>query len=580
MSRGPKITIGQHSDAGRKDANQDFHGAIIPGEPALGAKGIAVAIADGISSSRFGREAAEAAVKSFLTDYYCTSETWTVKTSAHRVVAATNSWLHSRTRSSGFAHDLDRGHVCTFSALVLKSATAHLFHVGDARIHRVTGRTLEQLTEDHRVVVSSEQSYLGRALGMGREVEIDYRAEPVRVGDVFVLTTDGVHEHVEPKVLARMIADHGDDLDGTARAIVAAALDAGSRDNLTIQIVRVDEVASGEATEVMEQAKILPPAPMLEARRVFEGYRIERQIHASNRSHIHLATDLDSGEQVALKVPSIDLREDPDYLKRFMMEEWVARRISSPHVLEARPSSRPRSHLYIVTEWVEGRTLAQWMLDHPRPDLEKVRDIVEQIAKGLRAFHRKEMLHQDLRPANIMIDRSGTVKIIDFGSTRVAGVLESAPNLDGDAVLGTAQYTAPEYYLGEGGTTRSDLYSLGVIAYHMLTGRLPYGTKVPAARTRARQRRLVYASALDDDRAVPAWVDAVLAKAVAVDPAKRYEALSEFTHDLRHGRADHRDGRRRPLIERHPVRFWQVVSFALLCVVILQLAMRFTGKTG
>ena len=111
-----------------------------------------------------------------------------------------------------------------------------------------------------------------------------------------------------------------------------------------------------------------------------------------------------------------------------------------------------------------------------------------------------EMLHQDLRPNNVMIDKTGTVKIIDFGSTRVAGVVEAAPNADGGEILGTVQYTAPEYFLGEGGTPQSDLFSLGVIAYQMLTGRLPYGAEIAKARTKSHIRKLKYRTALDDSR--------------------------------------------------------------------------------
>ena len=104
-----------------------------------------------------------------------------------------------------------------------------------------------------------------------------------------------------------------------------------------------------------------------------------------------------------------------------------------------------------------------------------------------------EMLHQDIRPDNIMIDKTGTVKIIDFGSTRVQGVVEAAPSADRDDILGTAQYTAPEYFLGESGTSRSDIFSLGVITYQMLTGRLPYGAEVAKTRTKSQQRKLRYA---------------------------------------------------------------------------------------
>ena len=204
-------------------------------------------------------------------------------------------------------------------------------------------------------------------------------------------------------------------------------------------------------------------------------------MHASSRSHIYLAVDTETDALVALKIPSIDLRGDPAYLKRFMMEEWVARRINSAHVLKPCLQSRKRNYLYVVTEFIDGQTLTQWMIDNPRPDLETVRGIVEQIAKGLQAFHRMEMLHQDLRPDNIMIDKTGTVKIIDFGSTKVKGVVEAAPSTDHDDILGTAQYTAPEYFLGESGSSRSDIFSLGVITYQMLTGRLPYGAEVAKA---------------------------------------------------------------------------------------------------
>src|SRR3954465_763426 len=163
MPRELKISVGQCSDKGRKQTNQDFHGVLIPQEPLLSLKGIAIVLADGISSSTVSRIASESAVKGFLTDYYCTPESWSVKTSAQRVLAAINSWLHSQTRRSQYLYDKDKGYVCTFSAMVIKSTTAHIFHVGDSRIYRVAGKALEQLTEDHRVIVSSEQNYLSRA---------------------------------------------------------------------------------------------------------------------------------------------------------------------------------------------------------------------------------------------------------------------------------------------------------------------------------------------------------------------------------------------------------------------------------
>lgn len=567
MSQELKIAIGQHSDKGRKELNQDFHGALIPKEPLLRSKGIAIALADGISSSDVSHVASESAVKTFLDDYFCTSEAWSVKTAAQRVLTAINSWLHAQTRQSQYRYERDRGYVCTLSALVLKSATAHLFHVGDARIYRLRGGTLEQLTRDHRVAMSEEQSHLARALGMSERLEIDYHAHTLEAGDIFLLATDGVYEFVDERSMVATVVGQGGDLDAAARALVAEAHRRGSPDNLTVQIVRIDSLPAGEASEVVQQLAGLPLPPLLEARMEFDGYRIVRELHGSSRSHVYLAVDMETEQLVVLKLPSLDLREDPAYLERFMLEEWVARRLNSAHVLKPCAQTRKRGYLYVAMEYIEGRTLRQWMIDHPKPELETVRGLVEQIARGLRAFHRLEMLHQDLRPENIMIDATGTVKIIDFGATRVAGVAESAP--DGGHILGTAQYTAPEYFLGEPGMPRSDLFSLAVITYQMLSGRLPYGAQVARSRTRAAQRKLKYESVLDDDREIPLWVNGALRKALQPDPYRRYEELSEFVFDLRHPNAAFLNRHRPPFIERHPLLFWKCVSLGLLILVLL-----------
>jgi serine/threonine protein phosphatase PrpC/tRNA A-37 threonylcarbamoyl transferase component Bud32 len=565
-----QISIGQHSDKGRKEINQDFHGVLIPDEPLLSSKGIAVVLADGVSSSNVSQNASESAVKSFLTDYYCTSESWSVKTSAQRVIAATNSWLHAQTRRSDYRYDKDKGYVCTFSAMVIKGTAAHIFHVGDSRIYRLAGKALEQLTNDHRIAISSQQNYLSRALGFNPEIEIDYQSLHIEKGDIFVFATDGAYEQASSRFIADAIRSSASNLDAAAGAIVAEAYRRGSQDNLTVQIVRIDELPDRRADDVFGNVTELPLPPLLEARMLFDGYRIVRELHASNRSHIYLATDAESDELVALKIPSIDMRDDPAYLKRFMMEEWVARRINSPNVLKPCSLSRKHNYLYVVMEFIDGRTLTQWMIDNPTPDLETMRGIVEQIAKGLRAFHRKEMLHQDVRPDNIMIDKTGTPKIIDFGSTRIAGVAEAVPPAVLGDILGTLQYTAPEYFQGESGTPRSDMFSLGVIAYQMLTGRLPYGAQIARARTRSQFSRLKYRSALEGDREIPAWIDGALRRAVHPDPSQRYESLSEFTFDLRHANAKYSSAP--PLIERNPLLFWKFATAILACAVVALLA--------
>ena len=568
-----KISSGQYSDKGRKEINQDFHGLYIPREPQLSAKGIAIALADGISASDVSQVASESAVTSFLEDYYCTSDAWSVKTSAERVLVATNSWLYSQTQQSQGRYDKDRGYVCTFSAMVLKSTTAHIFHVGDTRIYRVHPHALEQLTNDHRIFVSPGQSYLSRALGVNSQLEIDYITFQLEAGELFLLATDGVYEHVSAAFISAAIAGCADDLNEAARRIVDEAYRAGSGDNLTAQIVRIDELARPDAGEIYQQMSVLPFPPILEPRAQFDGYTILREVRASSRSHIYLATDSATDALVIIKTPFIDMQNDSAYIERFLMEEWVARRINSAHVLKPCVPTRPRNFIYLVTEYIEGQTLAQWIIDHPKPDLESVRAIVEQIAKGVRAFHRLEMLHQDLRPENIMIDQSGTVRIIDFGSTSVAGILEIDRARDQPHMLGAALYTAPEYFLGEAGSSRSDIFALGVITYQMLTGRLPYDVQIPKIKSTGDQRNLRYHSLLDFAPDTPAWVDEAIRKAVHPTPLKRYDEVSEFAYDLRHPNQQSRARRRLPLIERNPVTFWKIVSLVLMLVILFKFAL-------
>jgi serine/threonine protein kinase len=206
------------------------------------------------------------------------------------------------------------------------------------------------------------------------------------------------------------------------------------------------------------------------------------------------------------------------------------------------------------------------MIDNPQPTLEEVRNIVEQIAAGLRAFHRLEMIHQDLKPENIIIDAHGTVKIIDFGSTKIAGIEEITTPLERQNMLGTLNYTAPEYLQGYAGNNASDIYSLGIIAYEMLTGMLPYGKKELTLR-RLKSARYIPATQFNPD--VPVWVDRALEKATAIARNRRYTLLSEFVHDLAHPNPAFVSRCSEPLMERNPLLVWKGIALLLFTLNLL-----------
>jgi serine/threonine protein phosphatase PrpC/ribosomal protein L39E len=568
------ISVGQYSDKGRKDINQDFHGVLVPKEPVLSTKGIAIAIADGISSSDVSHIASEASVRSLLDDYFCTSETWSVKKSANQVLTASNSWLHSQSQKSEHRFDKNKGYVCTLSAMIIKSTTAYIFHLGDSRIYRLRTGELTQLTDDHRTWVSSDKSYLSRAMGIYPHFEYDYQSLVIEQGDIFIFATDGVYEHVSSDFMIAAASDVLIDINNVAKILVETAYKLGSTDNLTAQVVRIDSLPSQDINERVQQLTELPFPPILDVRANFDGFKIVRNLHATSRSHVYLAEDNEtqSSLPIVIKTPSVDLQDDSAYLERFLMEEWIAKRISSAHVLKPCELTRKRHYLYTAFEFIDGQTLTQWMIDNPKPSLQSVREIVGQIAKGLQAFHRLEMLHQDIRPENIMIDTSGVVKIIDFGSTKVAGLMEMTQSIEHQNILGTAQYTAPEYFLGEVGTPRSDLFSLAVITYQMLTGKLPYGAEVSRSRTKSAQNKLRYQTALHDDREIPAWVDDTLKHALHPNPYKRYQELSEFIYDLSQPSKTFLSKTKAPLLERDPVVFWQSVSVILVLVIVYLLS--------
>ncbi|MGZ4978759.1 MAG: protein kinase domain-containing protein [Methylobacter sp.] len=573
-----KVSIGYASDKGIKPDNEDFFGSSIPEEgPQLTHKGIAVAIADGMSGSDAGKQASHCCVISFLSDYYSTPDSWSVKHAGQKILSATNSWLYSQGQSR---YESTKGMVSTLSIIVLKSTTAYIFHIGDSRIYRLRQRNFEQITRDHRIWVK-EKNYLNRAMGIEPHLEVDYRALSLETGDLFLMTTDGVHDFIDEKNLKKLVQD-GTDLSQLAEKIIRQAAANHSDDNLTCQLVRVDELPEAKEDEIIRRHTNLPFPPPLEPGMIIDGYRIEAELHASKRTQIYRAFDTKTDTRVILKTPSILYDDDAHYIEHFLHEEWAGKRINHDNVLKILSPNREKSCLYYVTEFLEGPTLRQWISANPKPDIKAARKIVEQIAKGLRAFHRMEMLHQDLKPENIMFDKNGVVKIIDFGSVKIAGIAEITPleHSGADNILGTLNYTAPEYHLGHSGTVKSDLFSLGVITYEMLNNALPFGQDMPEKPNSMNLAKLHYVPSFHHNAMVPIWIDGALKKATAITPQFRYDDLSEFLYDLSTPNRKFLSAEEAiPLIQRNPLLFWKVLSIILLITNLVLMYFLVDGKS-
>jgi serine/threonine protein phosphatase PrpC len=566
------ISIGHYSSAGIKAVNQDALQFKINTGNTRTFKGHACVVADGISSSQVSQDASQLAVDQFLKDYFSTPETWTSEKSINYALKTVNGALLKRTKHSPYRYDKNKGYVCTLSGIVFKGKQAHLFHLGDTRIHRVNQSGFETLTNDHRVWVTHDQSHLSRALGVTEDIKPDYQTLSLEQGDLYIITTDGVHEFVSPDQMIETLAAHGKSIEDAAQSLVAQALAVGSNDNLSVMIISVDSLQEAISPPPLLEKSLAFPPELKEGDR-FEDFHILKSLHNTARSHVFLALDIESQSKVILKLPSIDLRESPQYIEQFMLEEWIANRIESPYVLKPYRMNRSRTYVYSVMEYIEGQTLKQWLMDNPAPSVEMVRNIIEQIGKGLRSMHRQDLLHQDIKPDNVIISPAGQIKIIDFGSAYVAGLTEVGIGAERVDRLGTALYSAPEYFLGDGGSERSDQYSLAVLTYHMLSGRYPYGVNIAKAKTVSLQRRLNYQSVLDEDREIPVWLDETLKRALHINPLKRYDDISEYLYDLRYPNRTYLNKSRPPLMERHPKQFWQTLCFLELVFIIYLFSM-------
>ena len=573
MKKTLKVSIGQYSTAGIKQQNQDFHGVYLPEGHVLKQKGIACVIADGIGSSNVSHLAAETAVGSFLSDYYSTSDAWSTQTSAERVIRATNSWLYAQTQQSQGRFDKDRGYVCTLSALILKQQQAHVFHVGDSRIYRIRDHEIELLTHDHRVWLSSREHYLSRALGADYRIEIDYRNIELKEKDIFLLMTDGVYEFVTDQQLLDLILVDAD-LNQLAKAFVEKALEQGSDDNLSLQVIHVEQLPELNQFHIQQDYLF---AQQLSKGEVFEGYVIDKILHQNHRSCLYLAHDTQQ-QPLVIKTLGVDLQQDKNAVEQFQLEDWVSKRLKHDNLMQCYPHNTEKKYLFQCYEYLQGETLAQWLHRQEKPlNLDEILPILQQTALALNAMHRLEMLHQDIRPKNIMVinaENAMKIKLIDYGSTAVRGLVEINPK-NANRALGTLAFMAPEYFIDHSPSVHSDQFSLAVMAYYLFTKQLPYGTDLARCNSLKQMKKVQYHSIRKYRPDLPIWLDKILGQALSIEPIHRFEALSELIHNLMHPSKELLNSKPPAIIERDPLRFWQMSCAVLGLLFLLSIAWPF-----
>ncbi|WP_193166144.1 bifunctional protein-serine/threonine kinase/phosphatase [Microbulbifer hainanensis] len=573
-NRSLQLDLGLGTLAGKKPTNEDA--AIVHWPEDQHRReylGAVAAVADGVSSAEAGAHASATATRQFVSDYFNAPDTWPVARAGEKALTSINSKLY---RLSHAFTQQEKGYLCTFSALVIKSRTAHYFHVGDSRIYHLRNGELRQVSRDHTVVLGHQRQMLVRALGMDHALQVDYGQIPLETGDLLLLTSDGVHDFLPVETLHEILSRPQTSAQEKVDALIQQALLAGSDDNVSAVVVGVDALPATTLDEYSRKITRLPFPPPLEPGMVLDGFRIERELYSSPRSQLYLVHDTASGEQVVMKTPSENYADDISYIDRFVQEEWVGLRIRHPNVTRIYRQRRPRTALYYVMEYVDGETLAQWMQNHRFPKPARAFQLLKEIAAGLQAFHDQETVHQDLRPANIMVDRDGHVKIVDFGSVYVAGSAEIFRPLQHPGALGTASYSDPHTLLGRNTGIRGDLYAFATIAYELFTGELPYGEEIDDCHALGDYERLRYRDARQFNPVIPIWFDRTLERGCAIDLERRYHTLDEFMADLANPNPAYLRDDPADLHSQHASLFWKLLC-GLWAVTLLALLALFSS---
>ena len=548
-----EVEFGVASRNGAREANEDF-AAALRSAPGDAVRGVIAAIADGVSSGGRGREAAQTSVLALLADFFATPPTWETSVALDRLMKAQNDWLVALNRQrEGRA---DSTALTTLSALVLQGQGWTVAHVGDTRVWRIAGGEIQQLTQDHAYAQPDQRNRLTRAVGLDDLLHVDYLQGEARIGDRFVLTSDGVHGVLRPRRLGELAAQGS--AAEAAEALVEAALAAGSKDNVTALVLSVQGLDAATLSDATARIRHLPPLPRLRVGETIDGFAITALVADTGVHRIYQARDVRSGALVALKTLHESRAADAEERAMLAHEAWLAQRVTEKDARGFVRGHAPEgaSALYTVFDWHAGQTLEQ-MFERQLAARRafSVAEIVQgarEIAAALGRLHRQGVIHRDIKPANLHLGDDGQWRVLDLGVALSGREGQAARELH----AGTPSYMNPEQWQGAAPDAAADLYALGVTLYRWLTGRLPYGEIEPYQAARYRRDPTPPSRGRPD---VPIWLDHLVLKAIALDARARFETAEEMLLALERG-ASRPVGApaATPLLARDPAAPWKI----------------------
>jgi serine/threonine protein phosphatase PrpC len=506
------------------------------------ARGALAVLADGVGGSNHGEVASRLAVEVALKTYRELKPGTPAKAALERLFRAANLAVYDHGMDNR-----DNGRMATtLTVALLRNNEVTIGHVGDCRAYVIQDGRIRQVTADHsyaaqqvKLGLISEQEaaasdlrcMLTRSLGREPTVLPDVYTIAVNRGDRLVQCSDGLYTCVTAQEICEIVT-HAHPSEA-CRELIALAEKRGTDDNLSVQIVqihRVEQLIYYRGLPIYQEPE-LPMSNEIEVGQVLDGrFQIIGVISRSGMATIFKAKDLTTGKIVAVKVPLMQFESDPAFYSRFQREEEIGKTLNHPYILHIVPVEGERSRPYIAMEYLEGQTLRQAMRSAPTMPVEPALSIASRTAEALDYMHKKDVVHRDLKPENIMLCNDGSLRIMDFGIAKAAG-MRRLTFAGFSSAMGTPDYMAPEQVKGKRGDARTDIYSLGAMLYEMLTGSPPFEGASPYMIMNA---RLVGDPIAPRKRnpEIPPQVEEIILHAMEQSPYERYPSAAAMKAEL------------------------------------------------
>lgn len=268
---------------------------------------------------------------------------------------------------------------------------------------------------------------------------------------------------------------------------------------------------------------------IIKGQKINDRYEIIRSIGEGGMANVYLAHDIILDRDVAVKILRGDLANDEKFVRRFQREAISASSLNHPNIVEMYDVGEDDGKYFIVMEYIEGKTLKSLIKRRGALTLPEVIDIMLQLTSGIAHAHESYIIHRDIKPQNVMILEDGTVKITDFG---IAMALNSNELTQTNSVMGSVHYLPPEQANGTGATIKSDIYSLGILMFELLTGKLPFKGE-NAVEIAIKQMRDSIPSVVEMNEDIPQSIENVILKACAKNPKNRYNSALEMHEDIK-----------------------------------------------